>query len=83
MPGRRYDPVSHMLLIDRESAVPPGHAEAPIALKVGNKGRLHAFRKVTSDANHALQQKQNVGIGMSTSIDICVSVAWDWMFKGK
>ena len=48
-----------------------------------NKGRLHAFRKVTSDANHALQQKQNAGIGMSTSIDICVSVAWDWMFKGK
>ena len=48
-----------------------------------NKGRLHAFRKVTSDANHALQQKQNAGIGMSTSIDICVSVAWDWMYKGK
>jgi len=38
----RYDPVSHVLLIDRKSAVPPGYPEAPLALSVGERGRLHA-----------------------------------------
>eukprot|EP01052_Picozoa_sp_SAG31_P038298 SAG31_NODE_5090_length_2748_cov_29.337197_3_plen_437_part_01 len=34
-----------------------------------NKGRLHAFRK-------------KAPITKETSKDICISVAWDWMFEG-
>jgi hypothetical protein len=41
-PCRRYDPVTHTLLIDSLEKKPPGHPNAPIALRVGEKGRLHA-----------------------------------------
>lgn len=49
-----------MLLIDRESAVPPGHPEAPIALKVGNKGRLHAVLASHDEDVLAMAFKQGV-----------------------
>lgn len=51
-----------------------------------NKGRLHAFRKLSAsslredDCHHCLRED------ISPSLDgknlTCFSVAWDWMFKG-
>ena len=38
----RYDPVNHLLLLDRTEQVKAGVPSAPLALAVGNQGRLHA-----------------------------------------
>lgn len=52
--------MTHMLLIDRESSVPPGYQEAPIALKVGGKGRLHAVLASHDDDVLAMAFKRGV-----------------------
>jgi hypothetical protein len=53
-----------------------------------NKGRLHAFRKLSpcklpdSDC-HAIQRKRLVEeTGMNGKETMCISVAWDWMNRG-
>ena len=40
-----------------------------------NKGRLHMFRKAT-------QSTSNIGNALPELQDICVSVAWDWVYEG-
>lgn len=51
-----------------------------------NKGRLHAFRKLSTsplkndDCHHVLRQ-QLVG-SIVNSEQLCFSIAWDWVFKG-
>ena len=51
-----------------------------------NKGRLHAFRKLSTstlqntDCHHDLRQQLRQSIGVSEQL--CFSIAWDWMFKG-
>ena len=51
-----------------------------------NKGRLHAFRKMSTsrlqntDCHHDLRQQLQQSIGLSEQL--CFSIAWDWMFKG-
>jgi hypothetical protein len=55
-----------------------------------NKGRLHAFRKMTMDALpdsdcHAVQRLEVINDlkkNNTTSLPCCVSIAWDWMFQG-
>jgi hypothetical protein len=53
-----------------------------------NKGRLHAFRKLSSaklpDTDcHAIQRKATVEeAGIDGQEVMCVSVAWDWMNRG-
>merc|ERR1712157_271046 len=53
-----------------------------------NKGRLHAFRKMStsqlpeSDC-HADQRRQLIqSKGIAGEEKLCVSVAWDWMYRG-
>ena len=38
----RYDPVNHLLLIDRDEYIKPGVTSHPIAISVSEKGRLHS-----------------------------------------
>ena len=51
-----------------------------------NKGRLHAFRKLSTsslhekDCHHDL--RQNLQRTFGDKEQICLSIAWDWMFKG-
>lgn len=51
-----------------------------------NKGRLHAFRKLStstlrnSDCHHDLRQQLLQSVGAPEQL--CLSVAWDWIFKG-
>lgn len=51
-----------------------------------NKGRLHAFRKLSpsslydTDCHHDLRQNLQQSIGGTEQL--CFSIAWDWMFKG-
>ena len=51
-----------------------------------NKGRLHAFRKLSTsslhdtDCHHDLRQNLQESIGSTEQL--CFSIAWDWMFKG-
>jgi hypothetical protein len=59
-----------------------------------NKGRLHAFRKVTNEplpaddchaklrANLMIPGTNEPVIGPGKPEVLCVSVAWDWMFRG-
>jgi len=47
-----------------------------------NKGRIHAFRKVTAASAAAEKGFPGLVAGSATSNDICVSVAWDWMYRG-
>ncbi len=48
-----------------------------------NKGRLHAFRKMTnsqlptSDCHHNLRKKI-----INFKPTVCISIAWDWMYLG-
>lgn len=52
-----------------------------------NKGRLHAFRKMSTlqleanDCHSALRQKCIVENNLTTDC-ICMSIAWDWMYRG-
>jgi hypothetical protein len=55
-----------------------------------NKGRLHAFRKMShemlpkSDCHFGLRTKKLRALQGKESHDlVCVSVAWDWMFHGN
>lgn len=51
-----------------------------------NKGRLHAFRKLSpvelpqTDCHHDL--RKDIMPTLDPSKLLCVSIAWDWMFKG-
>ena len=51
-----------------------------------NKGRLHAFRKLSpvelpeTDCHHDL--RKDILPTLDHSKLLCVSIAWDWMFKG-
>lgn len=53
-----------------------------------NKGRLHAFRKLSPsylDQNdcHAVLRREIWRIhGLKDTEQLCVSIAWDWMFRG-
>ena len=54
-----------------------------------NKGRLHAFRKMskdllpTRDCHFGLRKEKLKELEQKGSLDLlCVSVAWDWMFLG-
>lgn len=53
-----------------------------------NKGRLHAFRKMSTsnlpptDCHSKLRQKNIEKLQLGTSEQICISVAWDWMYRG-
>lgn len=58
----RYDPVTHTLIIDREAEVPPGHPHNPIALRVGERGRLHAV--LASHDTEVLSRAQHAGVPM-------------------
>ncbi|KAK1736014.1 hypothetical protein QTG54_013150 [Skeletonema marinoi] len=68
-----------------------GYCPSVFILKPGqmvhiNKGRLHAFRKLSTsslhgtDCHHDLRQKLQESIGNIEQL--CFSIAWDWMFKG-
>eukprot|EP00934_Nitzschia_sp_Nitz4_P008353 Nitzschia sp. Nitz4//scaffold74_size92883//47486//53507//NITZ4_004826-RA/size92883-augustus-gene-0.13-mRNA-1//-1//CDS//3329557604//8343//frame0 len=70
-----------------------GYCPSVFILKPGqhlhiNKGRLHAFRKMTvsqlpeSDCHSALRANL-VREKEITTEQLCVSIAWDWMFRGK
>jgi len=69
-----------------------GYCPTVVIIKPGqlihiNKGRLHAFRKMSPsplpshDCHEALREElikeRNI-----TGEELCISVAWDWMFKG-
>ena len=51
-----------------------------------NKGRLHAFRKLSStslhetDCHHDL--RRDIVQSLGNKDHLCISIAWDWMFKG-
>lgn len=53
-----------------------------------NKNRYHAFRKLSgnslseNDCHCKLRKELLNRIGASTLDHLCVSIAWDWMFKG-
>ena len=52
-----------------------------------NKGRLHAFRKLCPsilpvEDCHAAQRADLVNEQMIRKDELCISVAWDWMFRG-
>lgn len=53
-----------------------------------NKGRLHAFRKMSltplpkHDCHYTLRSQTISSHDWTATEPICVSVAWDWMFKG-
>jgi hypothetical protein len=51
-----------------------------------NKGRLHAFRKLSSSPLHEEDCHYSLRQAILPSLHgkdlTCVSVAWDWMFKG-
>ena len=52
-----------------------------------NKGRIHAFRKLgmerlPEDDCHAKLRDQTLQSCGSTRESLCVSIAWDWMFRG-
>jgi len=53
-----------------------------------NKGRLHAFRKLAStalcptDCHSKLRTDVQVQHNLGSKEYLCVSVAWDWMFRG-
>lgn len=68
-----------------------GYCPSVFILKPGqmvhiNKGRLHAFRKLSTsslyvtDCHHDLRQNLRESIGSTEQL--CFSIAWDWMFKG-
>eukprot|EP00986_Skeletonema_menzelii_P003949 scaffold1293_cov139-Skeletonema_menzelii.AAC.4 len=68
-----------------------GYCPSVFILKPGqmvhiNKGRLHAFRKLSTsslhvtDCHHDLRQTLQESIGSTEQL--CFSIAWDWMFKG-
>ena len=68
-----------------------GYCPSVFILKPGqmvhiNKGRLHAFRKLSTsslyvtDCHHDLRQNLQESIGNTEQL--CFSIAWDWMFKG-
>jgi hypothetical protein len=51
-----------------------------------NKGRIHAFRKLAPETLppsdcHAKLRQEIVDVG-SAGESLCVSVAWDWMYRG-
>lgn len=53
-----------------------------------NKGRLHAFRKMSRsllEANdcHSTIRAQVIKDRNITKDVVCMSVAWDWMYRGK
>ncbi|KAL3799181.1 hypothetical protein ACHAW5_005458 [Stephanodiscus triporus] len=69
-----------------------GYCPSVFILKAGqvvhiNKGRLHAFRKLSplplheTDCHYELR-KSILQTKEQTKEDICCSIAWDWMFKG-
>ena len=62
----RYDPTTHTLIIDREPGVPPGHPHSPIALRVGERGRLHAV--LDSHDDDILQRAARAGVPMSEPV---------------
>ena len=61
------------------------------ALHIG-RGRYHAFRKMTdntlpeSDCHHNLRQRKLNELrqlhGHNMPIDVCFSIAWDWLYPG-
>jgi hypothetical protein len=52
-----------------------------------NKGRLHAFRKLShrqlpGDDCHAMQRAHVVDKENIRKEELCISIAWDWMYRG-
>jgi hypothetical protein len=53
-----------------------------------NKGRLHAFRKMSTkqleanDCHSSLRKRCIVENNITTADCLCMSVAWDWMYRG-
>ena len=53
-----------------------------------NKGRVHAFRKLTpeslsaEDCHYKLREELLRTVEFSPDGELCISVAWDWMFRG-
>jgi len=53
-----------------------------------NKGRLHAFRKMSTsqlgewDCHAEIRQKVIASQDIAGQEKLCVSVAWDWMYRG-
>ena len=53
-----------------------------------NKGRLHAFRKMScsqleKNDCHSAIRSQVINDFKITKDVVCMSVAWDWMYRGK
>uniref|UniRef100_A0A7S2YQT9 JmjC domain-containing protein n=1 Tax=Entomoneis paludosa TaxID=265537 RepID=A0A7S2YQT9_9STRA len=52
-----------------------------------NKGRLHAFRKMTTeslpenDCHHTLRKELVAELGIRQA-PVCISIAWDWQYTG-
>jgi len=53
-----------------------------------NKGRLHAFRKMScsqleaNDCHSVIRPKVMKNCKITKDV-VCMSVAWDWMYRGK
>ena len=52
-----------------------------------NKGRLHAFRKMSEDCLptsdcHSTLRKELIEKEGFVPPNLCMSVAWDWLFRG-
>ena len=77
---------------DRVLILPSRYFPSVLTLKPGqfihiNKGRLHAFRKMQlaqipkDDCHYELCQRYLENLD-DFATDLCVSIAWDWMFRG-
>lgn len=49
-----------------------------------NKGRVHAFRKVSNLSTNAFVSRDDLKDSKKQKVsnDVCISVAWDWIFQG-
>jgi hypothetical protein len=78
---------SNIFTIFRESYYPCVLILKPGQLLHINKGRLHAFRKMScspldhGDCHYKLRNQVIEKNGITTE-QLCTSVAWDWMFLG-
>jgi hypothetical protein len=82
-------PSSHQI----QQCAEMGYCPTTIIVKPGqlihiNKGRLHAFRKMSvrnlpEDDCHYQLRKDLIAEKEMQSEELCVSIAWDWMYRGK
>lgn len=89
MPISYNYPIIHLSLVSRiYSYCPSVFTLEPGDLVHINKGRLHAFRKMSTSKLaegdcHAERRRSIVeSKGIAGTEQLCVSVAWDWMYRG-